>query len=333
MSSRFASSVITVAVALALQSGAHANEHLMQIEKIIVSVNRDTTAQAIQLRTRAPGQNFVHGGKLVVFDHAGNNPVTVLNLGNDVTNGASGARVLIASQTFLTRTSPTTVPDFLIDNVIPAGYFAAGSLVWEDDAGSTVWWRLSWGGAKYTGPKTGATFNDANGNFGPPFASALPSCAIYGLRFQKGATALSTSNNADYKFDTAQAESFVNNAGKTFNLSGPKPTVSVATLDANANEFPVTDTGKFRVTRTGCNGVAQSIVYAMSGTATNGTDYQRLSGKVNIPVGQASANVVVKAINDATPEGNETAILTLSPNVAYTIAAPNSGTVIIHSNE
>jgi hypothetical protein len=43
-------------------------------------------------------------------------------------------------------------------NLIPASYFAAGSLMWESDSG-IVYWRLSWGGAAYTGPCTGNTAN------------------------------------------------------------------------------------------------------------------------------------------------------------------------------
>jgi hypothetical protein len=35
--------------------------HLMQIEQVIGGVNGDTSAQAIQLRMRAAGENFVSG--------------------------------------------------------------------------------------------------------------------------------------------------------------------------------------------------------------------------------------------------------------------------------
>src|SRR5262245_6809613 len=158
MNARFACILVTLAGALALQSTAHANEHLMQIEQVIGSVSGDTTAQAIQLRMRATGQNFVSGGKLVVFDAAGLNPITIVDPVTNVANGAVGDHVLIASATFPSHTTPPAVPDFTMANLIPAGYFAAGSIVWENNTGTTIWWRLSWGGAAYTGSNAGSTF-------------------------------------------------------------------------------------------------------------------------------------------------------------------------------
>ena len=158
MKTRFVCGLITLLGALALQSTAYATFHLNQIEQVILSVDGDTTAQAIQLRMRAAGQNFVSGGKLVVFDAAGLNPITVVDPVTNVVNGAVGDHVLIASATFPGHTTPMAVPDFTMANLIPASYFAAGSLCWESDAG-VVMWRLSWGGASYTGSNLGSTFN------------------------------------------------------------------------------------------------------------------------------------------------------------------------------
>src|SRR3981081_1778377 len=63
---------------------ARASFHLMQIEEVIGGVNGDTTAQAIQLRMRASGENFVTGAQLIAVDAAGNNPITVATLTSDV---------------------------------------------------------------------------------------------------------------------------------------------------------------------------------------------------------------------------------------------------------
>src|SRR3989442_1882050 len=146
MNTRFACGLITLLGVVALQPAAHATFHLMQIEQVIGSVNGDMTAQAVQLRMRATGQNFVSGGKLIAFDAAGLNPVTIIDVGSDVANGAVGDHVLIASANFPSHTRPTAVPDFTMTNLIPASYFAAGSLCWESDSG-TIYWRLSWGGS------------------------------------------------------------------------------------------------------------------------------------------------------------------------------------------
>ncbi len=332
MNTRFACCLIALLGVLALQPAAHASFHLMQIEQIIGSVNGDTTAQAIQLRMRAVGQNFVSQGKLVVYDAAGLNPITVLNVASNVTNGAVGAHVLIASVNFPSHTMPVAVPDFTMANLIPVSYFAAGSLAWESNSG-TVYWRLSWGGAAYTGPCTGNTANDADGNFGPPFGGVLPSSGSSALQFQGSATALSTNNAADYLV-TAGAAVFVNNAGASFTVMGAAlPTVTMTATDASASEVPSTDTGKVLITRTGSTTTDLTVFYTISGTAANGTDYQRLRGRATIRTGASSAKVQVRPIDDTIPESDETVILTLSPNANYTVGSPNTGTVTIHSNE
>src|SRR5262249_47256876 len=75
------------------------------------------------------------------------------------------------------------------------------------------------------------------------------------------------------------------------------------------------------------------VNYAVSGTATAGSDYQTLSGSVTIPVSQSSATIAVTPIDDAISEGNETVVVTLSANAAYTVGSAASGTVTIIDNE
>jgi hypothetical protein len=288
---------MTLGGTLAMQSTANASFHLMQIEQLIVT------------------------------DAAGLNPVTVIDIGSDVTHGVLGDHVLIVSPTFFGAT-----PDFFMTNEIPASYFAAGSLMFQKDDGS-IYWRLSWGGAAYTGPTTGLTTNDNDGDFGV-FPSGLPSCGVYSLQFTKAANAKSTTNQADYVFTSDQNDDYINNTGTSFNFSAPLPSVKVNVTDNSASEQPNSDTGRYRVTRTtSCTDAALTVRYTMSGTATNGTDYTRLRGTANVRAGATTANITLRATNDAIPESDETAILTLSANPAYTIGAPNSGTVTIHSNE
>jgi len=303
----------------------------MQIEQVIGSVNGDTTAQAIQLRMRAVGQNFVSGGKLVVFDAAGLNPITVLDLASNVANGAVGDHVLIASATFPSHTMPAAVPDFTMANLIPASYFAAGSLAWESNSG-TVYWRLSWGGAAYTGPNSGNPANDMDGNFGPPFGGAIPASCASALQFQGNATDLSTNNAADYLLIGSPVV-FFNNAGASFTVIAPLPNVTITAPDPSASEGPATDTGKFRIKRAGCTDSILSVFYTITGTATNGVDYRRLGGHATIRSGKTSAAITVRPIDDATPEPDETVILTLSPDANYIIGSPSTATVTIHSNE
>lgn len=55
-----------------------------------------------------------------------------------------------------------------------------------------------------------------------------------------------------------------------------------------------------------------TVAYAMSGTATNGDDYETLSGTATILAGQNSVVINVKAIDDQIIEQTETIILTLT---------------------
>ena len=111
----------------------------------------------------------------------------------------------------------------------------------------------------------------------------------------------------------------------------PLPTVTVVASDANASETG--DTGTFTVSRSGSTASSLTVFYSMSGSAQNGSDYQTLSGSVAIPAGASSANITLVPINDTIVEGNETAVLTLSPNAAYSVGSPNNSTVTIADND
>jgi hypothetical protein len=330
MKNKFTCCLLSLIGVFALQPAAYATFHLMQIEQVIGAVDGDTTAQAIQLRMRAAGQNFVSGGKLVVFDATGSNPITILDVPTDVVNGQVGDRVLIASANFPSHTTPPAMPDFTMTNLIPTSYFAAGSLIWQNKTTGEILWRLSWGGAAYTGPTTGSLTNDNDGDFGV-FPNPLPSVCSTAFLFTGAATAKSTTNATDY-VQTLGNIVFTNNARVPFTITVTLPTVTITAPDPNATEG--LDNGTFRITRTGgCNGNALSVFFTVSGTATSGSDYKRLRSPAMIPATRPSVNVAVKPIDDTLPEPDETVILTLSANAGYTIGSPSTATVTIHSNE
>ena len=195
--------------ALAGARPASASFHFMQVEQIIAGVDGSTATQAIQLRTRFSGQNFVSQSRIRAWDAGGANPVLLRDMTTDVPVGTAGARVLLATANFASATNPSVTPDFVLTNPIPDSYIPAGSLTFEGDGG-TIYWRVSWGGAAYTGPTTGTT-NDDNGNFGPAFAGPLPTGTGQALRILRATGELSTNNAADYAL-TAGAAVFTNNA-------------------------------------------------------------------------------------------------------------------------
>jgi hypothetical protein len=163
---------------------------------------------------RALFENQVQNGRLYARDATGANPVLLLDF---TTATGSGSRVLIATSNFSSFTTPALTPDYVLTNTIPASYLAAGSLTWEDKFG-TVYWRVSWGGAGYTGGGAGAITNDADGNFDPPFASALPSASGRALQFQFAASAASTTNLNDYALTTGSA-TFTRNNGSSATIN------------------------------------------------------------------------------------------------------------------
>ena len=112
----------------------------------------------------------------------------------------------------------------------------------------------------------------------------------------------------------------------------PAPIVTVTASDAAASETGP-DSGTFTVTRTGDTTSALTVNYTLNGTAQNGTDYQQLGSSVTIPAGSTSAVVTVTPIDDSIAETNETVILTLSTNAAYTVGSPEHATVTIVDND
>lgn len=188
--------------------------HLMQIEAVIGGIDGDTTAQAVELRTRSAFQHFIAGKRIKAYDAAGQNPVTLIEFPTNINNSGAGVRILVATSSFVTKTTPNAQPDFMMTNPIPPSYLAAGRITFEDDFGSVVW-SLAYGGSGYTGPTTGTLDNDLDGEFGPPFSGPLPSTSKQALHFQGLSSDRSTSNNVDYQLTPGPAV-FFNVVGSRF---------------------------------------------------------------------------------------------------------------------
>ncbi|WP_159293787.1 S8 family serine peptidase [Microcystis aeruginosa] len=109
------------------------------------------------------------------------------------------------------------------------------------------------------------------------------------------------------------------------------PVITVAATDADAGE--PTNNGQYTLTRTGDTTSALTVNIAMSGTATNGTDYTTISTPVNFAAGSATALVDLNVIDDTLVEGTETAILTVLAGTGYTVGSAASATVNIADND
>ncbi|HSH93836.1 MAG TPA: Calx-beta domain-containing protein, partial [Roseimicrobium sp.] len=107
-------------------------------------------------------------------------------------------------------------------------------------------------------------------------------------------------------------------------------TVSTVTVNATtpaASEQGLVP-GVFTVTRTGTAG-SLPVQIALTGTATQGTDYINVGTQVIIPDGSTNAAVTITPLADTTAEGSETVILTLTANPNYLLGSPASATVTL----
>jgi len=106
----------------------------------------------------------------------------------------------------------------------------------------------------------------------------------------------------------------------------------VTASDPLAGETGANGTGTFRLTRTGSAilmALPVTVSFTLTGTATNGTDYTSIPLTKTFLAGQASVDVLVTPVADATVEGPETVILTLTTVAPYELGSPDTATVTI----
>src|SRR6266699_5027247 len=113
-----------------------------------------------------------------------------------------------------------------------------------------------------------------------------------------------------------------------------EPTVTIYATDAHASEAG-SDPGTFTVTRTGSTNFTVIVFYNLSGTASNGVDYEQLGGSVQIPAGDLAASFTVKPIDDALVEGDETVLAEIvpSPLDCATCGYTSNAVVVIADND
>jgi uncharacterized repeat protein (TIGR01451 family) len=335
MRNRLSLLLLSSLATLLIASPAFASFHLMKIEEAIGGVGGDTGQQAIQLRMRFPGQNLVgsNQARLIAHDAAGLNPVTLIVFPSDVANSAQGARILVVSPAFASA-HPGIPGDFTMTNLIPSSYLPAGRLTFEDSVG-TILWSLAWGGAGYTGSNLGSTTNDVDGNFGPPFGSALPSSTNRALLFTTSdptGGAPSTTNVADYAL-TAGAAVFTNNAGTSGTLPPPQADLSITKTDGQASAVPGAPiTYTIVVSNAGPSGVTAATVADTPPAAITGASWtcSGTLGGTCTPVGAGSIDDTVNLPSGATVTyfltGTISASATGSLSNTATVTAPNGVT-------
>ncbi len=116
-------------------------------------------------------------------------------------------------------------------------------------------------------------------------------------------------------------------------VGGPPPpptnqiVVTIEAVDAIASEQAPrlgirSDPALLLVRRHGPTNVALLVQYRVSGSASNGVDYEKLSGEVAIPAGATTGEIFISAIDDSLVEGTESVVVTVVPPFCPAIYPP-----------
>ena len=102
-------------------------------------------------------------------------------------------------------------------------------------------------------------------------------------------------------------------------LEATLPTLSITAIDPVASEFDTSNTAEFTITSDQTVSSDLNVNYTISGTATEGTDYNALSGTATISSGNDISSVIITATSDSDVEGDEEVMLTLQNSLGYDI--------------
>lgn len=104
--------------------------------------------------------------------------------------------------------------------------------------------------------------------------------------------------------------------------------MQIAATDPIASETTASDTGLFTISAERPVIEDTQVNYSVSGSATNGVDYE-FSGSALISSGQISSTLSVSAFPDIIEDNGETVIVTLTHGNGYTIGVNSNATVTI----
>ncbi len=131
----------------------------------------------------------------------------------------------------------------------------------------------------------------------------------------------------NYDIDAEQQSATI----QLFDNDLPLPTVSVTVSGTQAAEIG-SNAGSFTVSLDREPGAAGLTVdYSLTGTATNGTDYQALPGSVNFGPDQRNALIIVAPLSDSDFDepDPETVIINIASASSYQVGSPSTATVNI----
>ncbi len=122
-----------------------------------------------------------------------------------------------------------------------------------------------------------------------------------------------------------------------FLLDADQPMIAVSVADTastlSTQGLETTASLRFIISRKTATSSTLVVNYTMSGTATQGTDYNGTTGSATIPVDAKSVYVTITPVNDTTAEGVESIVMNLTPvSGTYGLLTP-SATMFLGDND
>jgi hypothetical protein len=173
-----------------------------------------------------------------------------------------------------------------------------------------------------------------NGDFNPQFTDADNG------DFRIGAS--SAARNAGFNLSefttsfygvTRPQESIYEIGPDERSAGGQLPTVNITRPDPGIAYETGPTPLSFTFTRVGSTAGSLNIIFTISGSAVNGTDYTTITSPATITDGNSTITKTVTPVDDPTDDDNETVTLTISADAAYTIGSPSVATITIEDND
>jgi subtilisin family serine protease len=256
----------------------------------------------------------------------------------------SGAAALLWSRPDVTSNSQ--VVSILRDSADPAGVSTTRLDSWTIHGGLNLHNAIGYGSTRpiaHAGPDQ--TVTDSDGDGGEPVtldgrASSDPNGSIVSYEWRKGATVIATGATPAvwlsvgvYTITLEVTDNDGESDTDTVVITvAPSNQVTVTATTAQATEAGPQD-GVFTISRTGSTSAPRTVLYTVTGTATAGSDYVALPGAVTIEAGSSTATVTVTPIDDGLYESDESVVLSIVADAAYTVGSPASATVTIISDD
>src|SRR3989344_1726866 len=125
----------------------------------------------------------------------------------------------------------------------------------------------------------------------------------------------------------------------TVRVTVTTPTVTITPWDNTATEGTTVDNGTFRLTRTGSTAASLVVTFSLGGTGVRNTDYSLTGASISgttgltatIPAPASFVDItVVPRANDAIPQGNKTATMSVVDGASYNLGSPSSAIVNVN---